>query len=230
MNSIITEEIKSKILDLWNQKLSNRKIALNIGYDRGVINKFISDNGLKPNGLKKRGVDFIDENNAKCKCCNQVKTLDNFIIYKNYRKHTMSYCKECRKKQQKIKRESSNLECILRRKYKSLVNRAKKKNIALNINEEYFFDLYKKQNGKCFYTNIDMIYKSGLDGPSRNSMSIDKIIPEKGYTKGNIVFCSHRINTIKSNLSLKEMEEWFPIWHQLIIDKFEKDQKSPSAT
>jgi len=39
-----------------------------------------------------------------------------------------------------------------------------------------------------------------------NSPTLDKIIPELGYTKGNVWVISHRANTIKSDASLEELK------------------------
>ena len=39
-----------------------------------------------------------------------------------------------------------------------------------------------------------------------NSPSIDRLIPSKGYVKGNILVISHRANAAKNNLSVEELE------------------------
>lgn len=52
----------------------------------------------------------------------------------------------------------------------------------------------------------------------RDKISIDKIIPEKGYVEGNVVLCTNRVNTIKSDLSLEEMKEWIPSWYQKVVE------------
>jgi hypothetical protein len=47
-----------------------------------------------------------------------------------------------------------------------------------------------------------------------NSPSLDKIIPEKGYVRGNIQVISHRANWIKSNASLEELQAIVANWRK----------------
>lgn len=47
----------------------------------------------------------------------------------------------------------------------------------------------------------------GKNGGSDRSPSIDKIIPNLGYIKGNIIVISRRANRIKSDASLEELEK-----------------------
>lgn len=44
-------------------------------------------------------------------------------------------------------------------------------------------------------------------GYSDNSPSIDRIIPELGYVKGNIAVISNRANTLKRDASVEELEK-----------------------
>ena len=44
-------------------------------------------------------------------------------------------------------------------------------------------------------------------GGNSKSPSVDRIIPSKGYVKGNVVVISLKANTIKETSSLKEMED-----------------------
>lgn len=47
----------------------------------------------------------------------------------------------------------------------------------------------------------------GVGFRSENSPSLDKIIPNKGYTKDNICVISYRANRLKSDASLAELEK-----------------------
>ena len=42
------------------------------------------------------------------------------------------------------------------------------------------------------------------------SFSVDKVIPNLGYTKGNIVFCINIVNTFKSSLLIEQFRNILP--------------------
>ena len=90
---------------------------------------------------------------------------------------------------------------VLRRKriLSGAKNRAKKEGIQFNIElEDIIIPEFCPLLGiKLSLTNDN----SNID----NSPSLDKIIPSRGYTKGNVMVISHRANTIKSNASIDEI-------------------------
>lgn len=49
-----------------------------------------------------------------------------------------------------------------------------------------------------------------------NSPSLDRIIPELGYIKGNIVVVSHKANTIKNNATIEDLEKVYMFYKSLI--------------
>lgn len=62
---------------------------------------------------------------------------------------------------------------------------------AFNIDLDYLYQLYKQQKGLCALTGWQM----QIEGDSNLKMSLDKIVPELGYTKGNVqwtIFCANR--------------------------------------
>ena len=77
--------------------------------------------------------------------------------------------------------------------------------------------LYRSQNGLCFYTDVPMEIQKG-NGKNRHSVSIDKIVPDLGYIRGNVVLCTYRSNAIKRDITLDEMREWMPSWHRRVIE------------
>ena len=98
------------------------------------------------------------------------------------------YAKEYRKK---------NIEKSL---FYSARFRAKANNLAFDIELE---DI--EIPDKCPVLGIHIL----TSGHKNNSPSMDKIIPELGYTKGNVRIVSWRANWIKNNMTADEAEKLF---------------------
>jgi|LauGreDrversion4_2_1035121.scaffolds.fasta_scaffold48177_4 hypothetical protein len=79
-------------------------------------------------------------------------------------------------------------------------NRAKKKNIPFNIQVE---DILIPNT--CPILGITLTKNVGKHGGTISSASIDRIIPELGYVKGNIQVISMLANNMKSSATNKEL-------------------------
>jgi len=55
----------------------------------------------------------------------------------------------------------------------------------------------------CPVLGVPLTINDGNCGP--NSPSLDRIVPDLGYVRGNVVVISHKANTIKSNATLDEL-------------------------
>lgn len=54
------------------------------------------------------------------------------------------------------------------------------------------------------------IYRNITDSKSlKNSPSLDRIIPSKGYVKGNVRVISHKANSHKADMTLEEIERMY---------------------
>lgn len=82
--------------------------------------------------------------------------------------------------------------------------RAKKQNIPINIDAEYLLSIYPNPP-ICPILGIEL--KMGIDekGSIKSSPSLDRIVPQKGYTKGNVVFISGYANMIKQDATYEEI-------------------------
>jgi dUTP pyrophosphatase len=87
--------------------------------------------------------------------------------------------------------------------------RALKKDVPFNLTSDFLYDLYQKQNGLCSYTGIPMKISStnwNSNGQADlDTLSIDRIIPEKGYTKDNVVLCCSAVNKLKGSSDVSEL-------------------------
>lgn len=111
-----------------------------------------------------------------------------------------------RRKRWKLKNEERLLLMNIR-------NRAKAKGIKFNLTiEDIVIPEY------CPVLGIKL--ERGIGRPTNNSPSIDKIIPELGYTKGNVIIVSYRANMIKNNATPDEI-----LKVGLFYDKLIKEQQ-----
>jgi hypothetical protein len=78
-------------------------------------------------------------------------------------------------------------------------SRAKKNNLAFNIELD---DIVIPE--RCPLLGIKIESTEVRNSP--NSPSLDKIIPEKGYIKGNVWVISNRANTLKNDATLSELK------------------------
>lgn len=88
---------------------------------------------------------------------------------------------------------------FIRKKFSNAKNTCKKFNFEFSIDEEFLFEMWKSQNGKCFYSGKQMeIFSSAW------AASIDRIDSKQGYTKKNVVLCCGIFNRMKLNYSVKD--------------------------
>lgn len=151
---------------------------------------------------------------TKCKRCRVEKPLSDKGRCKGCEQYLKDYYE--RHKQQSIARakRSQNKDRAKTNKYKRELNRknpagnklqhirskAKAENIPFNLTiEDIVIPLL------CPILGIPLQINDVHVGP--NSISIDRIIPEFGYIKGNVAIISHRANSIKNNASIEELEK-----------------------
>lgn len=181
----------------------------------------------------------VSRSKAKCTKCGLVKSIKkDFRTVHNKRKapngsivcysYKLSYCRKCLNKQ--VEQRESTPERYLRHRYTVLKRRCRDRGDIFNITWEAFQIQFERQHGLCFYTDAALKWDLGGRKHNRECLSIDKIIPELGYTLGNFVFCSYRINTMKSDCTLEEMKKWMPDWYARIMKKMEEDAQCKRAT
>jgi len=73
-----------------------------------------------------------------------------------------------------------------------------------SINYEFMYNLWKKQNGECFYSGVKMIYPKRGNKRNFYTASIDRIDNSLGYSKDNVVWCCWWCNNSKNNMKKEE--------------------------
>jgi hypothetical protein len=158
----------------------------------------------------------------KTKVCTRCKgdpqPLSNFNIHLMHSDGYASQCKKCGKETSAVWYEK-NKEAVVARDHKnrkrtwagravsSCRRRASKKHIPFDMDAS---DLYDPRTGKLpthcpLFPSITLDYEAGSD--RRNWASVDRIVPELGYVKGNVCVMSYCANTWKTNGTNPEERE-----------------------
>lgn len=145
----------------------------------------------------------------KCLICQEEKIESDFYTWEKdgYRQKT---CKNCRKsinslEHQKVKIKRPKSLFIYRARA-----RAKKLGIPFDLDES---DIIIPE--LCPILGIRLILGTGFETTGRdNSPSLDRVIPDLGYVKGNVRIISKKANTIKGFGTIEE--------HKKVIEYMEK--------
>ena len=143
-----------------------------------------------------------------CNKCNKELSFNKFRERKDTgwkdinNKFRYSYCRECEKKRFK---EAYKKDPIPQMLSNSKI-RAKAKKLPHNITSDDIREVWPKDNiCPVLKKPFEMGFKSGKI--KSMAPSLDKIIPSKGYTKGNIVVISDIVNRLKSDASLEDLKK-----------------------
>ena len=174
----------------------------------------------KRNAKAKHRCPSVVGENKRCFKCEQWKDLSFFPKNPSGSGGVGKMCKECFNNHKAVKRYElrrkerlrqsfyENFDLYLRNKVSYVKNNCKRKNIDFNLDFEFLQYLWKKQQGKCYYSGIPMLKKkkdNGFlcwDGPT-----LDRVNPSGGYLKNNVVWCIFAINSFKQSLEINEFEE-----------------------
>ena len=162
------------------------------------------------------------EETRKCKCCNVLKSINEFKpapykkdgavlkIHRTYdcrdciRKKNREYLRKKREsKENRIKERERDFNNKLKNPIKKMLNvarkRAKKMGVFYNLKES---DLIMPE--KCPLLEIPIYISRGL--ATDNSPSLDRIDNTIGYIPGNVAIISRLANMMKLSASLDQLE------------------------
>lgn len=170
--------------------------------------------------LKKEQKDFSKNKKTRdglkyeCKLCSYLRFRNYCKLYPNkaknywkkYRVKNIDFLKDYKKKYDFWhKKEAKESEYRRRLNYPqkylfmSVKKRAKNKKLDFNLClEDIKIPLF------CPVLNIPLIFDK--NGRTDNSPSVDRINNSKGYIKGNIIIVSWRVNYLKNNAKLQELQ------------------------
>lgn len=70
-----------------------------------------------------------------------------------------------------------------------------------NLTQPFIRHLYEKQGGKCAYSGEELQF---CDADKYHKITLDRIDPQKGYTKDNVCLCTWFVNMMKNNCPMDQ--------------------------
>ena len=171
----------------------------------------------------------IIDGKKKCFKCKEWKVTDEFSKNKSNFDGYQKVCKECfsnykcvkegyNKKNHKYK---NSLEDYFNFKLANLKKKCELQSVPFDLKKGDLLEKYNLQGGKCYYSNIEIIHNMGK--VNYNSISVERLTPENGYTKDNVVLCSFNVNSFKGGMSELEFKEYLNLVIPKLIEY--KDKK-----
>ncbi len=164
-----------------------------------------------------------------CKCCRQYKNKKLQILCSKrgntYKRNLCIICHNIYNKN-KYNEYFKHPEKSLKQKIKKLLSgakkRAKEKKLEFNLTYEWFI---QNSSTTCPVLNKDYYIQTqtGSHTAPNMSRSLDRINNKKGYTKDNTVIVSRRVNLIKNDATIEELQKITNFYVQLEKNKIPED-------
>jgi len=148
-----------------------------------------SNRGKGKNNFARKNAKHWDPKKSTCKDCDAAYARE-------FRKNNPGY--RGSGKNTKYPKEKRMLLSAIRKRFNvCMINQRKRgKQFTTDINDDYLYELFQQQEGKCRYTGHPMV----IDTKHLLTLSLDKIVPEKGYMQGNVQWVCWAVNRAKGEL------------------------------
>lgn len=194
--SKLTEEVKTKLIECFKNEMKDEDILKLFDISKTTLLLFKTSSGFRQKRNTRTNQKEYQKNGTRyCPRCNIVKSIDEF------HSNTKGMCKSCKNTKGKtyfqntMNKFYSSIEGVLHKKLQNIKlkihTRSFPRDITITI--PYLVDMYNHQNGKCYYSGLDMT----LDRSDLYTVSIDRIDSSKGYEIGNVVLCCSTFNMMK---------------------------------
>ena len=163
---------------------------------------------------------IVRGNEKRCFKCQEWKHLDLFPKNKKLSGGRAKLCLECYNSYECVKKyekkrsldranylSNNDIEKYIRYRAYRLKYSSQNRNLECDLDYEFLLNLWKQQNGKCFYTGIPLNGFGRSKGWQHwDAPSIDRIDSNYGYLKNNVVWCAFGVNSFKGNLTIDEFQ------------------------
>lgn len=158
-----------------------------------------------------------------CTRCNKSKNLSEFHNNKNSKDGKTARCKMCaieiacdyvqKNKSEVVRKKKERRRDIRKSLYESAQSRARERGLVFNLTVE---DIVVPE----YCPILGLKLEKAANKAKPNSPSLDRILPELGYTKDNVQVISYKANAMKNNATTEELIS-FAKW---VFDKLNKGE------
>lgn len=144
------------------------------------------------------------DGNKLCNKCGKIKSTNDFFANKSKKDGCDSCCKDCAKVA--INKYLTSYDGYMKFIFSCLKYNANKRNIEVSITLDDLYDLYKKQNGLCALSSLELTYVRDSDSTNETrvkylyNMSVDRIDSKLSYAKDNVQLICSIFNVMKWDL------------------------------
>ena len=149
----------------------------------------------------------IESGTRVCKQCGEEKSLSSFQKDSGGRISTVGVCPSCQALNAKDRRDTNKASGDTTRTIKEKLYGAKKRSLACGRPFDITVDDLLPLPEYCEILGIKLEYVVNGNERPDGTASLDKVIPDLGYVKGNVRIISHRANRLKSDLDLEMIEK-----------------------
>lgn len=163
--------------------------------------------------------------NWGCMNCRVVKPVDEYFLVKG---NPNSYCRQCVREKVAERRQTNagrsyladyNSRVSTKRRIKAwqssakghctiIATTAKKRaaegGVPFSISQRALLGIYPAEGTRCPLLP-QLVLDRGTGKATESSISLDRLVPSKGYVLRNLIFCSTRANMLKGEFSVQEL-------------------------
>lgn len=136
-------------------------------------------------GGRQQNIDRKEDSMYTCSSCKEDKLGSEFYKGKDH------ICKACRSKKSSANRLNADFDKVFLNLLSSATANSQKRSgeaKICDITVQDIKEIYEQQNGRCYYSNIELTTKGAF------KVSLERIDVKKGYIKTNIVLCCIEFN------------------------------------
>jgi len=156
----------------------------------------------------------------RCTTCDSIRPVGQFPhqvgFYDNGWRQYGTRCYDCQANSitremlaaKGAKLKAHTLHAMITRNLRGFRRRARERSLPFDLDRPYLKRLWRDQDGRCFYTGVEMAFGLGQAGRDQSTASLDRLVPDDGYTKGNVVWCAYWANTAKGARTYAEFMQF----------------------